>query len=288
MRVLVTGASGFIGSQLVPALVASDHDVHALVRAGGWVDNLREATIVEADLARPLDRRSLPVVDAVVHLAQANVPFPDAARELYLVNTLSTQDLLEYARQIGACRFLLASSGSIYGLGETAVTEDEPRRATDFYAVTKRNAEQLVEAYRDYFSSAVLRPFTPYGPSQHGRLISSLISRVSKNVPVTLNGEGRPRITPIFIDDLIRMIVEAVELDGHQVVNLAGDEVASIRDVALLIGEALEREVRFERGDTATGDLVADNAHMHAVFAPGSLVPLTDGIRVAALAEALA
>jgi UDP-glucose 4-epimerase len=288
MRVLVTGASGFIGLQLVPALAAAGHDVHALVRDSARLEATPDTSVVVVDLARPLERRSLPVVDAVVHLAQANVPFPDAARELYLVNTLSTQELLEYARQVGARRFVFASSGSIYGLGEAAVTEDEPRRSTDFYAVTKRNAEQLVEAYRKYFATAVLRPFTPYGPTQQGRLISGLVDRVRTGSPVTLNEGGRPRITPLFVDDLVRMLVTAVDLEGHQVVNLAGDQVVSIRDVALLVGEVLGRDVEFVSGNAGVGDLVAQNSLMHDVFEPGSLVPLEKGIRITALAEALA
>ena len=284
----MTGASGFIGSQLVPALAAAGHEVHALVRDRSRFETTSAASVVVADLARPLERRSLPLVDAVVHLAQANVPFPDAARELYLVNTLSTQELLEYARQVGARRFVFTSSGSIYGLGEGAVTEDDSRRATDFYAVTKRNAEQLVEVYREFFSTAVLRPFAPYGPTQQGRLISGLVDRIRAGSPVTLNEGGRPRITPLFIDDAIRMLVTAVDLEGHQVVNLAGDQVASIRDLALLVGEVLGREVEFAPGNAAVGDLMADNSRMHEVFEPGSLVSLETGIRITALAEALA
>jgi UDP-glucose 4-epimerase len=288
VRVLVTGASGFVGSELVPALVGADHEVFALVRDATRFRHALDATVVEVDLARPLERARLPVVDAVVHLAQANVAFPDAARELYFVNTVSTQELLEYARAVGARRFVLASSGSIYGLGDAVVTEEEPRRATDFYAVTKRNAEQLVEAYREYVATAILRPFTPYGPAQQGRLIPSLVRRVREGIPVTLNGDGRPRVTPIFVADLVRMFVAALELEAHQVVNVAGDEEASIRELAELIGEALDREVVFEPGDDSVGDLIADNTRMHDVLAPGRLVPLREGIRITALTEALA
>jgi nucleoside-diphosphate-sugar epimerase len=282
MRVLVTGASGFIGAQLAPALAAAGHDVFALVRDAGRAP--ADATAVEVDLERPLRHRELPQVDAVVHLAQANVSFPDAARELYRVNTVATHELLDYARTAGAARFVYASSGSIYGLGEGVVDEDTERRATDFYSVTKRNAEQLMESYRPCFATAVLRPFAPYGPTQHGRLIPNLVRRVREGLPISLNEGGRPRMTPLYVDDVLRAFAAALELEGHHVVNVAGDEAVGIDELAGLIGEIVGRAPAFEPGAGAPGDLVADNRRMHDLLAPGRLVPLAEGLRATALA----
>ena len=282
MRILVTGASGFVGGQLVPALAGAGHDVYALVREPGRAP--ADATSVEADLSQPLRRRELPAVDAVVHLAQANVSFPDAARELYRVNTAATHELLEYARGVGASRFVYASSGSIYGLGDGVVDEDTPRRASDFYAVTKRNAELLVEAYRPFLATAVLRPFAPYGPTQHGRLIPNLVRSVREGVPVKLNEGGRPRMTPLHVDDVVRAFAGALELDGHHVVNVAGDEAVGIDELAALIGAAVGREPVFEPGPGAPGDLVADNRRMRELLVPGRLVPLAEGLSATALA----
>jgi nucleoside-diphosphate-sugar epimerase len=282
VRVLVTGGSGFIGAQLVPALAQAGHDVLALVRDPDRAP--ADATTVLADLTEPLS--GFPSVEAVVHLAQANVPFPEGARELYRVNTVATQELLEYARRVGAERFVYASSGSIYGLGEGVVTEDDPRRATDFYSVTKRNGEQLVEAYRPYLSTAILRPFAPYGPTQQGRLIPNLIRRVREGESVTLNEGGRPRMTPIFVDDAVRAFAAGLGLDGHHVVNVAGDEAVGIDRLAALIGEIVGREPRFEPGPGAAGDLVADNWRLHELLGAAPLVPLAEGLRATALAGA--
>lgn len=282
MKVLVTGAAGFLGTRLVPALAQAGHEVLALVRDPDRAP--ADAAAVVRDLARPLS--DLPRADAVVHLAQANVSFPEGTRELYRVNTVATQELLEYARTVGAERFVYASSGSIYGLGEGAVGEDDPRRASDFYSVTKRNAEQLVEAYRPYFSTAILRPFAPYGPTQRGRLIPNLIRRVRDGEPVTLNEGGRPRTTPIFVDDALRAFAGALELDGHHVVNVAGDEAVGIDELAGLIGEIVGRRPVFEPGPGAAGDLIADNTRLHDLLLPGQLVPLAEGLRATALAGA--
>ena len=282
MKVLVTGSEGFIGSRLVPALAEAGHEVVAAARDVARAP--RDATVLELDLSRPLDRGRLPEVDAIVHLAQANVPFPDGALDLYRVNTVSTAELLEHARSSGAQRFVYASSGSIYGLGEGPVAEDDPRRAVDFYAVTKRNAEALVGAYAPYFATTVLRPFAPYGPGQRGRLIPGLVERVREGRPVTLNEGGRPRLTPIFVDDVLRVLAAAVALDGHHTVNLAGDETASVRDLAALIGEAIGSEPVFEHGSGRSGDLIADNRRLHGLFETGPLVGLAEGLRRTALA----
>jgi nucleoside-diphosphate-sugar epimerase len=145
MRVLLTGASGFVGGYLAPALVAAGHDVLALVRDPGAYDAPEGATPVEADLGE-LDPAALPSVDAVAHFAQANVPFPDEAGTLYAVNTASTLALLEHARTCGAQRFLYASSASVYGYGDCPFTEADPVSAHDFYATTGRSRSTAAAA----------------------------------------------------------------------------------------------------------------------------------------------
>jgi UDP-glucose 4-epimerase len=287
MRIVVTGATGFLASHLVPALAADGHEVFALGHDEARIPSGERVTPVVVDLAQPLAAGALPGADAIVHLAQANVPLPEGARELFNVNTFGTHELLDWGRRQGVALFVFASSGSVYGLGEGVVDENTPRRATDLYAVTKRAAEQLVEAYAgEYLSTTILRPFAPYGPGQQGRLIPSLIRRVRAGDPVTLTDSGRPRMTPIFVDDTVRAFAAALELDGHHVVNVAGDEVVSIGELAIAIGEALGMEPVFGERSGATGDLIADNARMHELLGLSALVPIAEGIPATALAAA--
>jgi UDP-glucose 4-epimerase len=280
MRVLVTGATGFVASHLLPRLTADGHEVLALGHDAARIPALDGVTPVVADLSHPLAEESVPEFDGVVHLAQANVAFPDGAGELFRVNVASTQELLELARRRGARRFVYASSGSVYGPGEGAVGEDDPRRAEDFYAVTKRSGELLVGAYRGQLGTAILRFFVPYGPRQQGRLIPGLAARVAGGEAVTLHGHGRPLLTPIFVEDAVEVVVSALEDETHLVLNVAGDEVASIRDLADALGRALGREPVFEEaGGEAAGDLIADNERMHELLGPHRLVPLAEGLR---------
>jgi UDP-glucose 4-epimerase len=286
MRIVVTGVSGFIGSFLAPALADDGHDVLALARRPESVAVRDGVTPIECDLTRPLDL-DLGSVDAIVHLAQANVRLPEGARELFAVNTYGTHELLDWGRRQGVARFVFASSGSVYGLGEGIVDEDTPRRANDLYAVTKRAAEQLVESYADeYASTSILRPFAPYGPGQQSRLIPGLIRRVRAGEPVTLTDGGRPRMTPMFVDDTVRAFATALALDGHHVVNVAGDEVVSIAELATAIADALGAEPVFEERSGSPGDLMADNTRMHELLGLGALVPLAEGIPATALAAA--
>lgn len=279
MKVLVTGATGFVAHQLIPALAATGREVVALGHDKTRMLSVDGVENVVADLHEPVPRGTVGAVDAVVHLAQANVPFPAGARSLFLVNAGSTQDLLSLASEVGASRFVFFSSGSVYGLGSERVTEDSSRRAGDFYATTKRIGELLVESYGSAMSTAVLRLFAPYGPGQQRRLVPALIARVRERRPVTLNDGGRPRMTPIFVGDVVRVVERALETDGNHVVNVAGDEIVGIGELARVIGDVLGVKPVFEEGaESVDGDLVAVNERMHALYGIDELMPLREAM----------
>src|SRR2546423_444018 len=212
MRVLVTGAAGFVASHLIPALAGAGHEVYALDRDKARIAGL-PATPVEHDLAQRPAPGALPEVDAVVHLAQANVKLPDEAPRLHAVNAGSTVDLLDHSRRCGAERFLYASTGTAYGFGDRPFVETAPPASRDLYAVSKLSGELFVEAYSPFFATFVARLFAPYGPGQHSRMIPRLIERVRAGEPVTLNDGGRPRMNPMYVDDVVRVFTAALDLD---------------------------------------------------------------------------
>jgi UDP-glucose 4-epimerase len=285
MRVLVTGATGFVASRLLPALAERGDEAFALGHDPERIPVLDGVEPLVVDLTQPLP--SLPAVDAVVHLAQANVPFPEGADRLFAVNTGSTVGLLEHARTCGADQFVVASSASVYGFGEAPFTEDDVPLATDFYSATKLAAERFVRAYDEHLrSTAVLRLVAPYGPGQTRRLLPALVERVRSGRPVTLNAGGRPRMNPIYVDDVVGVIVRALESDAHLLLNVAGDGAWSIADLADLIGDAVGVAPVFEEGaGGAAGDLVAVNERMKRELELPGLVPLADGIRRTVAAE---
>ena len=277
MKVLVTGATGFVAGHLVPALGRA-HEVVALGHDAARTASAEGVETLQLDLREPGFAERLPQVDAIVHLAQANVPFPDGAADLFAVNTASTAALLDHARRSGATRFVFASSASVYGLGDGRRSEDDAAAATDFYSGTKLAAERFVGAYRGELGTTIMRLVAPYGPGQQNRMIPRLIASVREGRPVQLNAGGRPRMNPIYVDDVVRVVESALASDGHQLVNVAGDDSVTIRELAETIGGVVGVEPVFEERDSASGDIVADNRRMRDVFGLDSLTRLSDGI----------
>jgi UDP-glucose 4-epimerase len=280
LRILLVGASGFVGGHLAPRLVDAGHELVCAVRATSAYQPPDGAKRIELDLALPLDPEALPEVDAVLHFAQANVRFPEGARELDRVNATSVVELLAHARESGATRFVYASSASVYGFGDKPFTEDAPLAGSDFYAATKIGAEKAVGAYEDLLTTAILRLVVPYGPRQAGRMIPALANRVANGEPVTLNDGGRPRMNPLYIDDVVRVVLGVLELDRPVLLNVAGDEAVSIKEIAESIGRVVGREPMFEEGTgSAPGDLVADTTRLHELVDLRPLVTLEEGLQ---------
>ncbi|TKB73471.1 MAG: NAD(P)-dependent oxidoreductase, partial [Nitrospira sp.] len=123
MQILVTGGTGFIGGHLIRTLRA-EHEVSCLTRQPRPDAALDGIRCIVADLNTEGWEESLPEqMDVVIHLAQANAPFPGSADELFRVNVLSTQRLADYARRAGVSRFVYASSGSVYAPSAELLSE---------------------------------------------------------------------------------------------------------------------------------------------------------------------
>jgi nucleoside-diphosphate-sugar epimerase len=280
MKIIVSGAGGFIGRRLV-ARLSEQFEVVALVRSRGQQALAGNPSWVESDLTKGLDHASLPErADVIAHLAQANVSFPEAANELFAVNTLSTQRLLEYARIAGARRFVLASSGDVYGGIRGRAREADPAAPNSFYAVTKYASELLLGSYASYLEPCVLRLFHPYGPGQSGRLIPNLAGRIQARASVLLNADGRPNVTPLYIEDVVTAFERAMSSSFKGAINVAGDRSVSIRDLAREIGRILDVEPVFDQTGRESGDLAGDNSLMKRLLGDWQMTDLAEGLRL--------
>lgn len=279
MRLLITGASGFIGRHLISRLSAR-HEVYALVRNPSQTLSGEGVYSIVMNLAHTLDSRALPDrIDVIIHLAQANVPFPDAANELFAVNTSATQQLLNYGRRSLARRFLLASSGDVYGNRTGPCKETDDLAPADFYGLTKYASELLVYSYRDYLEPCVLRLFKPYGEGQMNRLIPRLADSIRKGKRVRLNKNDRPFMTPIYIGDVIAAFERAINSSYSGAINIAGDEVVSMRHLAKAIGDILKISPIFEETGEEAGDMMGDNTRMKEVLGSWLMVEMAEGLR---------
>ena len=279
MRILISGAGGFIGRHLISAL-PDHHEVFGIVRnAVRRPGPDARAHFLELDLAHPLDLRELPErIDVIVHLAQTNVLFPKAAKELLAVNTVSTQHLLDYGRRAGAQRFILASTGDVYGRRFDLCKESDAPAAATFYALTKQAAELLTQAYSGYLQTCILRLFHPYGSDQSNRLVPNLADRIRRHETVRVHKGDRPRLTPTYIDDVVTAIRRAMDSSYCGIVNIAGDRVVSIRELAEEIGCALKSESTFEGSGEESGDMMGDNGLMKQVLGSWPMITLSEGL----------
>jgi UDP-glucose 4-epimerase len=278
MRVLVTGANGFVGRRLLETNEGGRQLV-ALARARGpdfpaveWVDH---------DLTAPLAAARLPEhVDAVVHLAQSRRyrEFPEGAPDVFAVNTRSTFELLEYARGAGARSFVYASTGGVYAPRGRPLVETDPVEPSSFYFGSKYAGELLVRSYGEFFATVILRPFAVYGPGQQRMLVPTLVERVTSGDVVTVQGDPGLRINPIYVDDAVRAVESALGFSGSGVFNVAGDEAVTVTELVELIGDVAGVRAVVEHVDGESGELVGDNARMRETLGVVPRVSLREGL----------
>jgi UDP-glucose 4-epimerase len=282
-ELLVTGATGLIGFRLVRAM-APLQSVMAVSRRPPVGDSAGVRWLAH-DLAAG-DLPDIPAdVETVVHLAQSQNfrEFPDEARDIFEVNVASTARLLDWAYRSGVRRFVYASSGGVYGHGDRAFREDdriESLQDLGFYFATKQCAEELVASYERHFTVIVLRPFFVYGPEQKRTMfIPRLVECVASGIPITLQSKDGIQANPVHVDDAVRAIEAAVRLDESHRINIAGAEVLSVRQIAEIIGEALEVEPVFDVDPTARPrHLVGDIAKMRRLLREPE-IPFAVGVR---------
>lgn len=274
-RILIAGASGLVGSHLVP-LFGRDDEVHVIARdgsEGAFPDNVRVHRI---DLGAAFDTAALPgELDAVVYLAQSENfrDFPDRAPDVFEVNVASLMRLLDHARRAGSKNLVYASSGGVYGSAAEPVDETVTVPAIGslgFYLATKLCGEILCETYAPHMNVAVLRLFFVYGRGQRrSMLVPRLIDNIRSGIPIVLQGEDGIRFNPIHATDAAAACKAALGLDGLNLINVAGPETISLRALCELIGDQVGKAPQLEvRPGGSDGNLVADTTVMTSLLVP--------------------
>ena len=277
MRILLTGATGFLGGRLLRKL-AGEHEVYALSRRvpGSAADS--GATWLVQDLAQSSWTISMPdKIDAVVHLAQSPHfrDFPTQAEDIYGVSTGTTMKLLDWALRVGAKRFVLGSTGGLYGVSKEPVAETallpNQRSQLGFYFATKRAAELLAQQYAGQLAVATLRFFFIYGAGQSS---SMLMPRLAANIrdgkPISLQGDDGIHLNPVHVDDAVNAIVRVMDLKDSRLLNVAGPQMTTLREISEEMGRLLGRRPIFDVDMIAhPNHLVADIERMsRALGAP--------------------
>ena len=263
MQILITGATGYIGSRLCRLLRKSaENEIFSLQRSGHSSDG--NITVIEWDLCSPIDETVLPAkIDAVVHLALARDfrRFPEGAEDLFSINVRTTMELLEYARKAGASHFFMASTGNSYAPDLGLNVGESPEPPNDFYTASKLAAEALCRSYRSCFPINILRIFFPYGPDQDEKTVKRLITSVREGRPIVLgrgpDGNG-DLLSLIYVDDLIEVIKASIKEGWNGLFDVAAPEILSVCQIANEIGTQLGIEVVFEEVDYPAKKMCAD------------------------------
>lgn len=256
--VLVTGAAGFIGSNLVDELVDRGAQVIALDDCSvGQENNLSQAEAsgrLEFIRGSILDRQLLAGLvgrcTVVLHLAVAclRVCF-DRPTYVHEVNATGTLWLLEECQKHNPNlkRFVYCSSSEVYGTALTApMTEEHPLNPTTVYGASKLAGELYTQAfYRTYqLPTLIVRPFNTYGYREHyegasGEVIPRFLVRLRNDRAPVIFGDGLQTRDFTFVTDTVRGILAAAECDQllGEAVNIARGQEISIRDIASLMIE---------------------------------------------------
>jgi UDP-glucose 4-epimerase len=269
VRVLVTGATGFLGRHVLPVL-AERHNVVAMAR--------RPVADFETVVADLTDEFELPAgLDAVVHLAQSRRyrEWPEGAGDMYAVNVHATFRLLARA---GTGRFVYASTGGVYAPSPAPLREDDPVAPSGFYPRSKLAAEVLVGGYADRLAAVILRPFFIYGAGQEGMLVPTLAGRVLAGEEVMVQGNPGIAISPIHVADAARAVAAAVELGRPAVINVAGVESITLTELVTLLGELAGRTPQIRHTEGEAPDLVADIDRMRTLLGVTPVVSLREGL----------
>jgi dTDP-glucose 4,6-dehydratase len=257
MRILLTGAAGFLGSHLTDRLISEGHYVIGLDNfITGNKENLahlagnQNFSFIRHDVSNfifvPGD------IDYVLHFASPASPnpasslgYPNLPIQTLKAGALGTHNSLGVARAYNA-KFLLASTSEIYGdplehpQKETYRGNVDPTGTRSVYDEAKRFAEALTMAYHRFhhIDTHIVRIFNTYGPRMRlddGRVVPNFLQQALSGQPLTIFGDGTQTRSFCYVDDLIEGVYRLMMSDYHEPVNIGNPNEISIKDFADLV-----------------------------------------------------
>lgn len=273
--VIVTGGAGFIGSA-TSELLCKNYDVVIIDNLySGSLNNIKHllkldnVKFIKVDITNYnefIDKLRLVNnnVISVVHLASiVNVDEVYAnPRRALEVNVIGTVNVLEFMRKFDIERIVYASSVAIYGEPQyLPIDEDHPLRPRNLYGLTKLMGENILwRYYEDYgIRFIALRYFNVYGPrmrpGQYGSVIYKFIESLLRNKPPTIYGDGNQTRDFIYVYDVARANVKALNSDYIGALNIGTGHEVSINELYSIICKLIGKCIKPRRGPPRRGDI---------------------------------
>jgi UDP-glucose 4-epimerase len=232
MKVIITGAAGYVGSALARLLIQRNYDVTLVDNyyAPSNIKDVNNLSIQNIDITKSIDLSSY---DTLIHLAAVVgiKPCEEDKKQAFATNVQGTFNLLKTFKG----RIVFASSSAVYGQMEIPeITEEHPVNPRSVYGKTKLEAEQIVKLHDNY---CILRFSNIYGKGLlYKRTVSDMfIENALSNKPLQIHGDGKQRRDFIHINDVIKSYWYAMHSDISNTFNVGGNEALNINDIAELV-----------------------------------------------------
>lgn len=255
-KILVTGADGFIGSNLTEELVKQGYNVKAFAyynsfNSWGWLDILpkeimKEVEVFTGDVRDPNGvREAMKGMDEVFHLAALiGIPFSYHSPDTYVdTNIKGTLNVLQAARDLDTSRLLITSTSEVYGTAQyVPIDEKHPYQGQSPYSATKIGADRLAESFYRSFNMpiTIVRPFNTYGPRQSARaVIPTIITQLIAGKEEIELGSLTPTRDFNYVRDTANGFIEIAKSD-----RTIGEEINIATQQEISIGQLAEELIR--------------------------------------------
>jgi nucleoside-diphosphate-sugar epimerase len=271
VKVTVIGSGGYIGRNLVLSLKKREFDVQGFSSSNG--DCIDPTTgILSEGFSVPSS------TNVIIYLAQSPCyrQVPDMSWHLWNVNVVSAVKIAELARRANVKRFIYASTGSVYAPSFKPLSETSPLSGDNWYSLSKIHAEEALSLYRNDIDLTIMRIFGIYGPGQNDKLVPKLLESVleEREIGIERNEEDASdldglKISLCYIDNVVDILISLIMKGELPYINIAGNEVVSVRKIATIIGRCLEKTPKFKVLDKYRKfDLIADISLLQRTLNP--------------------
>jgi nucleoside-diphosphate-sugar epimerase len=283
MRVLITGATGFLGRQ-VSAYLDRKHEGYALIRKHGLP--IRNIQQLNGDILQPCEfEKKLKKIDAMIHLAAINKARTDIeCKRLFETNVVGTFNMLELARKKEISKFIFASSAAVYGDKKVQpVKESFSPNPRSLYGLSKSLSEQMCIHYGSIhgFSAVCLRISNMYGPDQPPGFVASDLFVKSKLANVIKVKNPSSTRDFVYVEDVARALEKCLDSNVSGIINIGSGKETSIQEIAIQLGKFLCRKVVTEKEkDEEVRRSVLDISKARDLLNWEPEMPLEKGLRV--------